>query len=400
MEKNLKWKLDLPGKGVSSPIVVGDKVFVTCYSGYGVTRGEGKVGDLKRHLLCVDRKSGEQLWRKSVDSVSKEDPYSGAGVPAHGYASHTPVSDGERVYVFYGKSGVVAYDLEGEQLWQKSAGTNSGRKRWGSASSPIIHGDLVIVNASDESESLIAFDKMTGEERWKSKADGYADTWGTPALANGEEGMDVVLAVPGEVWGINAKTGKLRWYAPGNDGASHSVVVLDDVVYSVGGGRSGSSGLAIKTGGKGDVGDPIWKNNASGRFASPVVCEGRVYGVSNGIVSCFNAEDGKKVFQARLPQAKSSGAKKTDQAESQSGRGGRGRGGRGNRDYSSPIVAGGKIYYTSGSGNVYVFAAKSEFELIAQNDLSADSSGFQASPAVDDGQLFVRSHSHLYCFGE
>ena len=112
MEKNLKWKLELPGKGVSSPIIVGDKVFVTAYSGYGVTRGEGSVEDLKRHLLCVDRKSGEQLWEKTVDSVSQEDSYSGRGIPTHGYASHTPVSDGERVYVFFGKSGVVAYDLD------------------------------------------------------------------------------------------------------------------------------------------------------------------------------------------------------------------------------------------------------------------------------------------------
>ena len=146
----MKWKLELPGKGVSSPIVVGDKVFVTAYSGYGVERGEGTIDDLKRHLICVDRNSGKILWNKSVESKVKEDPYSGAGVPAHGYASHTPVSDGERVFVFYGKSGVVAYDLDGKELWQKSVGTESGRMRWGSAASPIVHEDLVIVNASDE----------------------------------------------------------------------------------------------------------------------------------------------------------------------------------------------------------------------------------------------------------
>lgn len=409
LDQNLKWKLELPGKGVSSPIVVGDKVFVTCYSGYGITRGEGSIDDLKRHLLCIDRKSGQTAWQRTVDSVPEEDPYSGAGVPAHGYASHTPVSDGERVYVFYGKSGVVAYDLSGEKLWQKSVGTDSGRRQWGSAASPIIHGDLVIVNASDESETLFAFDKISGEEKWKSKADGYASTWGTPALAPGKEGTDVVLAVPGEIWAINADTGKLSWYAPGNDGASHSVVISDQVVYSIGGGRNGSSGVAVKTGGKGDTGDPLWKNNASGRFASPVVVDGRIYGVSKGIVSCFNAEDGKKVFQERLPATKSSAAQ-ADRDPSESGRpdgregggrrGGRGGGGRGGQDYSSPIVAGGNIYYTSRSGSVYVFAAKAEFELIAQNDLSSDKSGFQATPAADGGQLFVRSHSNLYCFEE
>ena len=223
----------------------------------------------------------------------------------------------------------------------------------------------------------------------------------------------MVLAVPGEIWALNADTGKLRWYAPGNDGASHSVVVLDQVLYSIGGGRGGSNGVAVKTGGKGDIGDPLWENNASGRFSSPVVHDGRIYGISRGIVSCFNAEDGKKVFQERLPKAKTS-PKKTegDKPESgaeagrqNSGRGNRGggrggRGGMGGQDYSSPIVAGGKIYYTSSSGNVYVFAAGSEFELIAQNNLSFDKSGFQATPAADKGQLFIRSHSHLYCFEE
>lgn len=418
VKKNLKWKLKLPGKGVSSPIVVGDKVFVTCYSGYGIERDEGSVEDLKRHLVCVDRTSGEIVWEKTVDSVSEEDPYTGAGVPAHGYASHTPVSDGERVFVFYGKSGVVAYDLDGEKLWQQSVGTDSGRRRWGSAASPILHDDLVIVNASDESETLYAFDKATGEEKWKSQDEGYASTWGTPALAPGEDGMDVVLAVPGKIWGIDAKTGKIKWNAPGNEGASHSVVIADQVAYSIGGGRGGSSGIAIKIGGEGEIVDPVWKNNASGRFASPVVYEGHVYGISRGILSCFNAEDGKKVFQERLPKGKTTAAQPTDNQPEGGrggaregrgagdgvgrgeGRGGRGGRGRGNQDYSSPIIAGGNIYYTSGAGTVYVIAAKPEFELITMNDLSFDASGFQATPAADDGQLFLRSHSHLYCFGE
>lgn len=391
-KKNMKWKLELPGKGVSSPIVVGDKVFVTAYSGYGVERGEGTIDDLKRHLICVDRNSGKILWNKSVESKVKEDPYSGAGVPAHGYASHTPVSDGERVFVFYGKSGVVAYDLDGKELWQKSVGTESGRMRWGSAASPIVHEDLVIVNASDESESLVAFDKATGEQKWKSEASGYASTWGTPALAPGKDGTDVVLAVPGEVWGINAKTGKISWYAPGNQGASHSVVVADEVVYSVGGGRGGSSGIAIKLGGKGEISDPIWENKASGRFASPVVYKDHVYGISNGIITCYSAKDGKKVFASRLPAASSSGG--------QGGGGGGRRRGRGGQEYASPIIAGGKIYFTSSSGTVYVLAAKPEFELIAKNDLSFDTSGFQSSPAADNGQLFLRSHKNLYCFSE
>ena len=200
-----------------------------------------------------------------------------------------------------------------------------------------------------------------------------------------------MLAVPGEVWGINAKTGKISWYAPGNQGASHSVVVADEVVYSVGGGRGGSSGIAIKLGGNGEITDPIWENKASGRFASPVVYKDHVYGISNGIITCYSAKDGKKVFASRLPAASSSGG--------QGGGGGRRRG-RGGQEYASPIIAGGKIYFTSSSGTVYVLAAKPEFELIAKNDLSFDTSGFQSSPAADNGQLFLRSHKNLYCFSE
>src|SRR5690606_7802780 len=109
-EKNIKWSLDLPGRGVSSPIVVGDKVFVTCYSGYGVDGGSSNVEDLKRHLLCIDRTNGKTMWERTVAAVLPEDEYRPPGTTAHGYASHTPASDGERVYVFFGKTGVLAFD--------------------------------------------------------------------------------------------------------------------------------------------------------------------------------------------------------------------------------------------------------------------------------------------------
>ena len=112
-DKNLSWKLELPGRGVSSPIVVGDRVFVTCYSGYGMGDDKGSVEDLKRHLVCVDQKSGRQLWVRTVNAKMPEDQYRPPGVTTHGYASNTPTSDGKLVYAFFGKSGVYAYDLDG-----------------------------------------------------------------------------------------------------------------------------------------------------------------------------------------------------------------------------------------------------------------------------------------------
>ncbi|MCA9080964.1 MAG: PQQ-binding-like beta-propeller repeat protein, partial [Planctomycetaceae bacterium] len=123
--ENVKWKLELPGRGTSSPIVVGDRVYVTAYSGYGIPGGEGSIEDLKRHLVCIDRQQGTVLWTATIAAELPEDPYTPPGVTAHGYASHSPVCDGERVYVFFGKTGVLAFDLDGKELWRRGVGTES-----------------------------------------------------------------------------------------------------------------------------------------------------------------------------------------------------------------------------------------------------------------------------------
>ncbi len=165
--ENLKWKVQLPGPGLSSPIVVGNRVFVTCWSGYGVDgQNPGDQKDLKRHLVCINRESGKEYWTQSIDPYLPEDRYAGM-FAENGYASHTPVSDGERVYVFFGKTGVLAFDLDGKKLWQKSVGTESGARGWGSASSLVLYKNLLIVTASAENEALVALNKETGEQVWK-----------------------------------------------------------------------------------------------------------------------------------------------------------------------------------------------------------------------------------------
>ena len=266
-KENLKWKVDLPGRGVSSPIVVGDKVLVTSYSGYG-TGGPGeRMEDLKRHLICFNRADGSELWKKTIAAVLPEDPYSGMGIPAHGYASHTPVSDGKHVFAFFGKSGVYAYDLNGEELWHKSVGTGSGSKRWGSSASPVLYKNMVIVTAADESEAIYALDQKSGEQLWKCEGE-FEDTYNTPVLVESGEQTDLVISVPGEVWGINPDTGKLRWYSRGttDSTAASSLVPADGVVYATGG-RSGDA-VAVKVGGKGDVNDShvVWDANIPGRL--------------------------------------------------------------------------------------------------------------------------------------
>ncbi len=139
-DDNLVWKHKLPGSGSSSPIVIGDKVFVTCHA--------GSASDLTRHLFCLDKASGKQIWDKKISAINPEDSFRGF-IQEHGYASSTPTSDGKMVYVFLGKSGVYAFDLEGNQKWHAPVGTQSSNRRWGSAASPILYNDKLIVNAGE-----------------------------------------------------------------------------------------------------------------------------------------------------------------------------------------------------------------------------------------------------------
>jgi outer membrane protein assembly factor BamB len=463
--ENLKWKCELPGAGVSCPIVVGDKVFVTCYTGYGVDRENlGEMKDLKRHLVCVSRTDGKILWTKSVDAVLPEDEFKGAGVPQHGYASHTPVSDGKNVFCYFGKSGVYAYDLDGNELWHASAGTGSDDPKWGSSSSPIEFGNLVIITASAESRALIAYDKTTGKEVWREQNDGLNGVWGTPTLAKVKDGQtDLVIAVPNEVWGLNPETGKLRWFVdfgppggapsggppgggpPGGGGGRNappqynsSAVVADGLVFALEG-RAGKG--AIKLGGADDVtkSHVAWQANANARFGTPLVYEGKVYLISSGIVNVLDAKSGERVYQKRLdgseapaggpggpgggrggppgggPPGGAPGAGGPPPGGGQQG-GGRGgppgggfgggqRGGGGGRggmggDYSSPVLADGKIYFVTRGGDIHVIKPGDKFESLAVNRVTPDREDFSATPAVCNGELLIRSNKALYCVGE
>lgn len=404
--ENLQWKVALPGPGSSSPIIVGDRVFVTCWSGYGVDReNRGKQEDLVRHLVCLDRETGKTIWSKPVEAVLPEDEYGGM-FAEHGYASHTPVSDGERIYAYFGKTGALAFDMEGNQLWQTQVGTESDPRHWGSASSPILYKDKVIVTASSESEAVVALDTATGKEVWRQEAAGLNSTWGTPVLAKvDDERTDLVLGVPYEFWAFNPDDGKLRWYCEvmETDSYCSSVVTEGGVVYGIEG-RGGGS-IAVKAGGKGDVTktNVVWSGRDSNRIGTPIVHEGRIYFFSGGIANCIEAATGKKIFQARLEGGSASspspegGNRGGNRGNAGGGRSRRGGGGGFGGDYASPILADGKIYFTSRSGNFYVMKAGDKFEQLATNRVTDDSEDFSATPAVSDGQLFLRSNKHLYC---
>lgn len=338
--------------------------------------------NLTRHLVCADIKTGKILWQKDVKAVLPEDPYSGVGVPAHGYASHTPVSDGKHVYAFFGKSGVYAYDMEGKEVWHTDVGKESDPTKWGSSSSPIIYEDTVIVTAAAESQAIVGLDKTTGKELWRQEAEGLDGMWGTPTIVKvDDDRTDIVMCVAKELWGLDPENGKLRWFADAT-GAQHaytSIVTNKNRVYAVTG-RGGGS-IAIDVGGSGDIGESntVWKGRDNSSFASPVRHGSKLYVVARGILNVIDAETGESVKKMRLK-----GAKKT--------------GGRfGTLDYPSPIVANGKLFHMNGAGQMYVFELSDDLKQIAVNQVTKDKEVFWGTPAISNGNMVIRSSKHLYC---
>ena len=413
--KNLKWKVELPGPGSSCPIVVGEKVFVTSWTGYADGNGEGSMEELERHLICLDRKTGKELWKKSVTAKLPEDTYRGM-FAENGYATHTPVSDGEVVIAFFGKSGVHAYDMDGKELWNANVGTELDRRGWGSASSPVLYKNLVIVTASVENHAVVGLDKKTGKEVWKQEAEGFGSTWGTPVLVDVEGGTELVIGVPFEFWALNPDTGKLLWYceALGTNSMCSSVVAHDGIVYGIESGPGGGGAIAVKAGGKGDVSKThvVWRGSDSSRVGTPLIHGEKMYFVNGGVVGCLDAKTGKRVYQGRLsggtPAAASGGNNGEARPSEEGGRpsfggqgGGRTRGGRGGygggQDYSSAVIADGKLFYARRGGDVFVVKLGDEFEQLASNRFESSAGDFNAAPAVSDGQLFIRSSKTLYC---
>ncbi len=376
--ENLQWKLTLPGPGSSSPIISGGRIFVTCYTGYGVDRRRpGAPENLKRHLLCVDAGNGEVLWQRSVGAVLPEDPYRGY-ISEHGYASSTPVTDGQHVYVFFGKSGVRAFDMDGNPLWQKAVGVESGNRKWGSAASLILHKNLLIVNASEESRALIALDKVTGDEVWKVESDKTELSFSTPVIAKLDNAREeLILVVPSEIWAFAPSTGQLNWYARTTLGGniSPTPAVADGVVYAFGGFPS-TEAVALRAGGADDVTDThtVWTGRDASYVPSPLVHEGCLYWVSDRARAyCADAQTGEVLYNEKLPAK-----------------------GGGKPFYASVVLADGKLYAVSRTSGTFVLAAKPVFEQLAHNRFESDDSDFNATPAISGGRIFLRSNRFLY----
>jgi outer membrane protein assembly factor BamB len=372
-QENVVWKTALPGPGGSSPIVLGDRIFLTCYSGYGVpgTPG-GSPAELKRHLLCLNRADGRIAWNREIPPASDEQAYEGY-VQRHGYASSTPATDGERIYCFFGKRGVMAFDLTGKPLWTTSVGT--GEHRYGSGTSPVVYKNHVIVNACVEGGSLVALDRKTGREVWR--AGEINEAWNTPLLIPlpGDK-TELAVAIRGQVLGFDPATGRKLWNCEGTDDyITPSMVAHEGIVYAL----LGRMGLvmAVRASGRGDVTQShrLWRFVKGRNVASPVIFQGHLYFVTEqeGVLRCLDAKTGNAVFEERLKPAPGD-------------------------VYASPLVADGKLYVVSRERGAYVLAAEPRFEQLAHNELG-DRSVFNGSPVPTGGRLLLRSDRFLYCIG-
>jgi outer membrane protein assembly factor BamB len=372
-QANLIWKSKLPGPGASTPIIWGDRVFVTCYSGYGAGKDDTELASLRRQLVCLDRKTGGVLWHRDVAARLPETEYTGQ-LRQHGYATSSPATDGERVYVFFGRTGVLAFDFAGKQLWHTELG--KGLSNWGSASSPLLFRGLVVVSATVECGALVALDRVTGKEAWRTKVTG--DSWATPVLVELPGGkQEIVLNAHGTLIGFDPTRGQELWQCDTTaaTAASSTPVVRDGIVYVMGGGFGEHLVQAVRAGGRGDVtgSHVVWKQTKVGASnCSPVLVGPHLY-LYSGQACCLRADTGEVVYQERL-----------------AGLG---------PEYASPVVADGKLFLFTRRGSGHVLATGPRFEQLARIDLGA-TGGFTASPAVSHGQLFVRSGDHLYCLGE
>lgn len=389
-EKNILWKTELPGLGHSSPVVWDNQIFLTSAIPAGEPLAEPKYsGRPGAHnnlpitqkqqfvVLAYDRKTGDQLWQTTVN---EQLPHEG-GHETGTYASASPVTDGERVFAFFGSYGLYCLDgKSGEILWQKDLGDQFTKHGHGEGSSPALWKDTLLVNWDHEEDSyLIAFETTTGEERWRAKRE-ERTSWSTPIIATVDEKPQAIVSATGAVRGYDLNTGKVIWWAKGlSDNVVATPVYGDGILYALSS-YTFRAGMAIRIddGAKGDLGSTdriLWRTNSRTPYIpSPLLYDGILYYLAHyqGVVTRKVGETGDEpTGPFRINNI-------TDV-------------------YASPVAAAGKIYFVDRSGLVAVLSNDPEPQLLGSNFLE---DSFSATPALVGDQLILRGQNYLYSIGQ
>ena len=372
----VKWKVALPEPGNSTPVVWGERIFITQAVGH------------ERLVICFSRQDGKELWRGGANNVAAEPTHE-----TNPYCSASPATDGERVYAWFGSAGLYCFDVSGKELWHLALGEQ--RHEWGYSSGPVLHGDLCYLNfGPGPRAALLAVNKITGTVTWRhdpgpvnvtmprndgfGAKDGVVGSWSIPLLIKAGDREELIMSWPEHVLGYDPRTGKVLWQCAGLNPLVYSSPLFGEGILVAMGGYGGST-LAVRPGGSGDVTEThrLWHElRDSGHIGTGVIREGHLY-IQNmsGIVECTELRTGKRIWKERL---KGSGAS----AES----------------WSSPVLAGDRLYLVNQGSDCFVLRASPEFEVLAHNPLNDGLTN--ASPAISDGHVFIRTHAHLWCIGE
>jgi outer membrane protein assembly factor BamB len=377
-KENVLWKTALPGGGNSSPIIHGDKVFLTAASDRG----------RERYVLCVRATDGKLLWKQTAArDVPREETHGW-----NGYASPSCATDGTHVYAFFGTPGLFCYDLDGKRIWKHNFGIFTSAAGWGTAASPVLFEDLVIQNCDNDGgpksapEALVALDKKTGRVRWtapRNQGRGFS----TPRLMSIAGRTDLVLNGPLGVWGYDPRTGRVRWFCKRDDPRDlhrfgEPLPVDDGRRLFILSGRTGPWQIVKMPNSRDGEGDVtathvLHTGRRKGRdVSSPIVWAGRVYIADREArLTCFDFESGKELYTKAI-------------------------GKRAAKSLASPIAVRGKLLFLLDDGTTVVIEPGPELKIVGRNRLGRGKSlEFGASPAVGNGRLYLRSQSYLYCIG-
>jgi len=390
--ENVAWKAALAGIGVSSPIVSGTRVFVTSQIGAGVRRpgnhprlaqgGNAVAGERAlptsrddRTVFLVEafnRVDGRRLWEYRVDA---EGPLPGVH-DKHNLASPSPTTDGQMVYAWFATGQLVALDMNGKPVWQRNLGKEISPFdiNWGHGSSPTLYQDLLILLCDHGPAAyLMAVDKRTGKEKWKTDRGRGRMSYTTPFVVEAPAGPELIINSSERVDAYDPRTGAYLWHTGGtNQFPIPSPTFHDGIVYMSRGYRSGPY-MAIRPGGRGDITSShvVWQINTGAPYISSLVFDGGLLYMANdvGAITVVDAATGAKVWQERVEGIFS----------------------------ASPVAGDGKIYFVSETGETIVVRAGREPRVIAKNDIGER---LIASPALSGGQIFLRSDGQLFCVGK